>query len=77
MKTKPWLLWTILWIFGMFLITFKNRIVAGTELELGRIFFLNIWLSVIVVPVAIIAYFAMKLVSKLVGAKSFLEGKMG
>jgi len=74
MKKKPWLLWIILWVFGMFLVTFKNRIVSGTELEIGRILFLNAYLSIIVIPVSAIAYFVLKFVSKAVGAKDFLEG---
>jgi hypothetical protein len=74
MKKKPWLLWIVLWVFGMFLVTFKNRIVAGSELEIGRILFLNAYLSIIIVPVSAVAYFVMKFVSKVVGAKDFLEG---
>ena len=77
MKTKPYLLWTILWVLGVFFITIKNRIVADVGLQWGEVFTLNIIMSIIVIPVALITYFIMVFVLRLVGGSSFLEGKNG
>lgn len=74
MKKNPLLLWVVLWVLGVLLITFKNRVTTGTELELGRIVFLNIMLDIIVVPVSIIGYFLIKFIAKAVGGQNFIEG---
>lgn len=57
------------------MITFKNRVAAGTGIGLGEIITANLVMDIIVVPVALIGYFLMKLILKAVGAKEFLEGQ--
>jgi len=76
-KTKPLLFWILLWVFGLLIITVKNRIVAGVGLSLGRLVTANLLMDLIVVPVATLGFFVMKLILKAVGYEDFLKGKNG
>jgi hypothetical protein len=73
-KTNPLVLWIILWILGMFLITIKNRIIAGSGIVFGEIITANLIMDIVIIPISIVGYFLIKLVAKIVGAKDFLNG---
>lgn len=76
-KTKTLLLWVLLWVFGVLVVTIRNKIAAGAGLEMGSLFFQNLILDVIVVPVSIVAYYVMKYIAIAVGIKDFLDGQKG
>lgn len=75
-KTNPMLLWVVLWIAGMFFITARNRIVKGDVL-MGELITANLVMDIVIIPVVLVAYFVIKMVADVVGAKQFLQGSNG
>lgn len=70
------LLWVVLWIAGMFFITARNRIVKG-DVSMGELITANLVMDIVIIPVVLVAYFVIKMVADVVGAKQFLQGSNG
>lgn len=73
---KSLLEWILLWIFGSFVIGIRNDLkLMGKLSSLEEIIIAQLYLGLMVVPLALIVWFIMKFVLRRYGKVKIIEGK--